>query len=147
MPLRIPTVVEKTFFLRAADPALGTTVTFRQATNADVENIEALFPSPIQKNDGSVTYPQGALVTIAANKVFRSIVESNMEDENGKPVFWRGMNQSDFFKNWGKLPPAWADEIYAKCLHLNPQWGTPNADYLEPGEDDSAPPLADNSQS
>ena len=74
-----------------------------------------------------------ALEELKQLEVWLTLVECNIEGENGKPLFPSkkskvgdlrlAMQKNQFENNWGLLPPDVAAEIHDKVLEVNIQWG------------------------
>lgn len=115
-------------FENVGDP---TVITVRQATKADDENrnrLFALWTRTISKDESvTVTSP----VTgddIVRKQVFLTLASCNITNESGTELFRfksdrLDMTETEFAKEWGKLPLFLTEEI-AKCVaKANPQWG------------------------
>ena len=141
MSFKLKPPVEEVFFLDKTDeeypaesindePPERTTVTVRQATQAQHERRSDLFSKLTTRvsNDPNIveivtrfSYPE-----LQRIECFLAVVDCNIEDEDSSPLFRfknGKISEFDFNKGWGKLPPLVAEEIHQKVLTLNPTWG------------------------
>lgn len=135
-PLQLTAPLEKTLPLEATDQLFdcaGTTVTIRQATQAQHEKREELWETHIREvragdeEDGNIRYVQKfSVFELMRMEAFLTVVESNILDSDGSMLFRRGMNEKDFATAWGKLPRSTAEEIHGKVLEVNVDWRRPN---------------------
>ena len=130
MALKLSAPIEKDFTLDKTDEAFGTEgtrVRVRQATQAQHERRASLFATLIRE------YPEGetnnvrfvqrfSLPELIRIEAYLTLISSNIEDENSRPLFYEGMNETQFSRSWGRLPPAVAIEIHDKVLEVNPDW-------------------------
>ena len=127
--------VEQTFTLEKTDAEFGneegsTTIRIRQASQSSVEEIDELY-ALIQrkyedKNPGEVVISQRwSIQALRRVQAFHSIIQCNIEDENGKLLFNDDVmkDPKKFQTAWGKLPPAIVDEIMEKIYIVNVSWG------------------------
>ena len=131
MALKLAAPIEKEFTLDETDQHYcteGTRVTIRQAAQAQHERRSNLFATLTREyldenEDGVVRLVQRFnLPELMRMEAYLTLVESNIEDENGSPLFRPGMSESQFAKSWGKLPQIAAYEIHKKVLEVNPDW-------------------------
>lgn len=142
MPKPISTPLEKQFRLEAWDPEGDSYVTIRQARQWQHEKREDLFAETSRiwrEGDlGEVEMKQRVSFSeVMRTEVELTLVDSNLVDENQKPVFkFRkmengrqilDMTKAEFAYAWGLLEPALAREIHEKVFELNPQWLRGNA--------------------
>ncbi len=130
MALKLSAPIEKDFVLEKTDEMFGTEgtrVRVRQATQAQHERRASLFATLIRE------YPEGdmnnvrfvqrfSLPELMRIEAFLTLIDSNIEDENSRPLFHEGMSEAQFSRSWGRLPPAVAIEIHDKVLEVNPDW-------------------------
>lgn len=132
MRLPDPASLESQIKLMKSDPTGETWVRVKQATTGDNYVRSGLWANAALEWDdahqGKVKqYTQVSAAEIVAVEVRLALLESNIEDENGKPLFpaLRPGERRDirsFEAAWSKLPLGWADEIYEAVLAVNPQW-------------------------
>lgn len=132
MPFKLIAPVEKEFTLDRADKFYGVTgsptrVIMRQASQLQKERRDELFATLTREYDGKaedvVRYVQRfSLSELMRMEVYLSLVGANLEDENGRPMFRKGMSEQDFNRAWGKLPPDVCAEIHEKVYEVNPTW-------------------------
>jgi hypothetical protein len=132
MALKLTAPVEQEFVLERTDKQYGTegtTVRIRQATQRDHERRAKIYSTLIRRieenelGNESVSFIQHfSFPELMRIQAMLTVIESNIEDENGKPLFWRGMSDVEFNASWGKLPAIVAIEIHDHVLELNPDW-------------------------
>lgn len=151
MPLQLPKVPFEQTFPLASDPTGETNVTIRQATQYGHELRETLFSeaSRIVRNAGQIGGGQEIELKqrlsgseIARKEVFLTLVGSNVQDENGQPLFRFGLDGSSrqvllddeatFALKFGRLPHAWANEIHSFVGEVNPDWAIPGPNAKAP---------------
>ncbi|MHA2201259.1 MAG: hypothetical protein ACXABN_15385 [Candidatus Thorarchaeota archaeon] len=132
----------ETFTLDKADEKYGsmddpTTVTVKQASQGQHEQRQSLF-AKLEQRWNQLEPDEVALVqTVSMEEVkklevYLSLVDSNFENEEGKPLFPTrngkdgmpelAMSKPNFMKAWSKLLPDVAKEIHEKVLKVNPLW-------------------------
>lgn len=138
MPLKLTPPIEKTFNLEKTDKLYeseGTTVTVRQASQLHHERRQDLWATMNSRFGGETDtvelvqrFNQSELHRI---ETMLTLVDCNIEDENGKPLFKfkkqgssnsLDMSEIAFRNAWGKLPVDVAIEIHEKVLEVNPTW-------------------------
>lgn len=145
MPIKLNAPVVQTFTLEDTDRKYGgegdtpTTVTIRQATQAQHEQRQQLFAT-LERKYNDLEPDQTSLVQTANTEELKRIevrltlIESNIvRDDGKKPLFVSkkgkdglpelDMNFYEFDQSWGLLPPDVAREIHAKVVELNSMWG------------------------
>jgi hypothetical protein len=144
MPIKLTAPITKVFNLEEADRKYGnkgeepTTVTIRQATQAQHENRQQLFAT-LERRFNDLAPEQTTLVQTANTEELKrletrlTLIDCNLEKEDGKPVFTfkkgkDGLSEIDmtnrqFDEAWGLLPPDVASEIHKKVIELNLMWG------------------------
>lgn len=145
MPIRLSAPIIKTFALEKTDNRYEndsdspTTVTIRQATQAQHEHRQSIFATLERRYDDykpdQTTLVQTAnMEELKRLEVWLTLVESNITKEDGKqPLFPSrkgsdgapelSMLKSEFDLAWGMLPPDVASEIHEKVLEVNFMWG------------------------
>jgi hypothetical protein len=143
MPLKLAAPIYATHTLDESDKKYGlegdkpTIVTVKQARQGEAELRANYFAKLERKwNDdtpGEVTLIQNiGYEELKRLEVWLTLVECNLEDENGKALFPSkqvgghpvlAMTKQQFFDTWSRLPPDIADEIHSKVLEVNPLWG------------------------
>jgi len=113
------------------------TITIRQANTYDSERLadETAERTMVWRDDetGKAVEERYRWNSLTRNRIqaYFTIVESNLEDEEGKPIFKSrvedeittlNMSQSAFDKMWGKLPGELTLEIHEYIIDMNPQW-------------------------
>lgn len=145
MPIKLSTPIIKTFVLEETDRKYGaegaepTTVTIRQATQAQHEHRQQLFAT-MERRWNSLAPEETTLIQTANTEELKrlearlTLVECNITGPDGKkPLFAskKGRDglpefsgdQADFDEAWGMLPPDVASEIHQKVLEVNEMWG------------------------
>ena len=142
MPLKLTAPVYKQFTLEQTDEKYeiegATTVSIKQAAQHE-HMIRQDFFSTLERKYDSLTPDEVSIVQRIALEelkqleVWLTLVECNIEGENGKPLFPSkkskvgdlrlAMQKNQFENNWGLLPPDVAAEIHDKVLEVNIQWG------------------------
>jgi hypothetical protein len=130
MALKLSAPLEKDFPLDKTDALFGTEgtrVRIRQATQAQHERRASLFATLIREypegDTNSVRYVQRfSLPELMRIEAYLTLIDSNIEDEASRPLFQEGMNEAQFTRAWGRLPPAVAMEIHDRVLEVNPDW-------------------------
>jgi len=127
-----PTTLEQTIKLLKADPTGDTFVRVKQATTGDNAQRSLLWAKTSlewdDKAQGRVRqYNEISQAQIMAEEVWLTLLECNIGDEDGKPVFpnidIRARRPKDnFLTAWNSLPFEWAQEIHEAVLEANPQW-------------------------
>jgi hypothetical protein len=136
--MRLPVPKKKSFEIELEEGTIN--VTFRQAQNADELELSALFAERREIFDTSeptkTTFvSQQNLAILRATEVRLTMDSCDIQNRKGRKLFSSGMSEPEFLKAWGQLPTEWADEIYNRCLFMNPQWGTsPYKEEEEEGE-------------
>lgn len=134
--MKLPVPKKKSFKIAVEEGTFN--VTFRQAVNADELEIAALFAERRELYDSreptkTVFVSDQNLAMLRATEVRTTLDSCDIKDRGGrKPLLSSGMNEPEFLEAWGQLPPEWAEEIYQRCLFMNPQWG--RSRYEEEGE-------------
>ena len=146
MALQLPNPVElqQTIKLLKADPTGETWVRIKQATTREDAALSALWAKTSLEWDdeqqGKVRqYNEISRAQIMAESVRLTLLECNITCHEGKPLFppidmAAQRSIEDFHKAWGKLPMAWAEEIYQAVLEINPQWRPGREAQAELGE-------------
>ena len=140
MPLKLSAPLYETFRLERSDEKYGdggepTTVRIKQAAQHEHEQRQQLFSilrrEYENKNPDTVTLVQVlSLEELKRLEVKLTLVECNIQDENGKELFKFtksdrpriDMTDTQFANAWGTLPPDVANEIHEKVLEVNVQW-------------------------
>jgi Mn-containing catalase len=142
MPIKLIAPIYSTFTLDKSDAVYAkegdepTTVTIKQARQGEAELRANYFAKLERKwNDdtpGEVTLIQNiGYEELKRLEVWLTMVECNLEDENGKAMFPSkqiaghpvlAMSKSQFYDTWSKLPSDIADEIHGKVLEVNQLW-------------------------
>jgi hypothetical protein len=137
MPKPINAPLEKVFPLKKWDESGETTVTVRACRQREQEAHDNLFAETTRIWDtGSETVQIKQKIStgeVVRTEVFLTIVDSNIIDESGTPVFRfstdslgrskLAMTAGEFETAWGRLPTELADEIHEKVREMNAQWG------------------------
>jgi len=144
MPLQLSAPLEKDFTLDKSDALFGndgepTRITVRQATQAQHERRSRLWEELTQEVIGDYSNPDAvrliqriSVPEIHRIEAFLTLVGCNILDDDGEPLFkvksikgrqYLDMNEREFTKAWGKLPPEVAREIHEKVVEVNPTWG------------------------
>ena len=145
MPIKLSTPIVKTFILENTDRKYGTgedaptTVTIRQATQAQHEYRQQLFATLERRYDDLA--PERTTLVQTANveelkrlETYLTLVDCNVTRDDGKkPLFLSkkgrdglpelSMDRPSFDDAWGLLPPDVASEIHEKVVELNVMWG------------------------
>jgi len=148
MPLKLVAPIEETFTLDRSDAQFGTDgeptrVTIRQATQAHNEKRSAIFSEVTRvmgqdstSNEEIQLRQRWSLEELKRIEVFLTMIDCNILDEKGKPLFGFRSNKSsqeldmslqEFSAAFGKLPPEVAEEIHEKVLKVNLTWAGPLA--------------------
>lgn len=119
-------------------------VTFRQATRYEISDRQSRLSdasSSIITWEGDVAQNRIKNATQTYRQsldLFLTMTACNIQSEDGKPLFQFGDNkrgkravdsQSEFDKKLCLLDPTWVDEMYDRCLFVNPDWG--ESAYIE----------------
>lgn len=123
------------FILEKTDAAFNNTgeptmVTIRQASNGDVLERDRLF-GLVSREYGpdSVRYTNNITDgDIRQKEAYLTLAACNIEGADGKPLFLFkngriAMQEREFDRAWGELPPIIADEISSFVTTVNAQWG------------------------
>ena len=132
MALKLAAPIEKECKLEETDKHFeteGTTILILQASQKEHEKRSSMFSEIIRRverdeeGNQSISFVERFCVPELMRVEARlTIVESNIEDEKGKPLFKKNMSHTAFDRAWGKLPPLVAYEIHSKILEVNPDW-------------------------
>lgn len=142
MPIKLIAPIVETFTLDESDKKYGndgdpTTVTIRQATQAQHEERQSLFSTLEQRfsdeNPDDISLIQNlSSAELMRKEVWLTLIDSNLQNEDGSIVFpskknSNGVSTLDLTKKqfdhaWGKLMPDIALEIHSKVLLVNPLW-------------------------
>ena len=141
MPVKIAAPIVQVFTLDKTDETYAvegppSTVTIKQARESEHIIRQGYFAKLEQRWSGvhpqEVTVVQNlGLEELARLEARLTVVDCNLEDENGKRIFnpskdpgsmKLAMSAQQFDEAWGKLPLDVADEIHEKVLEMNPQW-------------------------
>jgi hypothetical protein len=141
MPIKATGPVVKDYELVRSDQEFGndgipTSVAIRQATALDIER-RAELTARVRATHG----PDGTYATerdwnyprIQRLEVYLTLADSNIEDEDGKPLFKfkkgktgipeLAMSEAEFNDAWKKLPWIVCEEMHECAIRTNPQWG------------------------
>jgi hypothetical protein len=138
MALRLAAVKAQEFTV--AMPEGEFHVSFRPATVAEEIVRRNLFAD--RREEQEVNSTTVIVVThfnqqeLLRKDCFLTLESCDIEDAKGRRLLRSGMTEVDFNTAWGKLPAAWATEIYDCCLAVNPNWG--NSKRVPVGEVKSA---------
>jgi hypothetical protein len=145
MPIKLSTPLIETFELEKTDLRYGneegtpTTVTIKQATQAQHEQRQQIFATLERRFDDF--NPEVTTLVQKANteelkrtEAYLTLVDCNITKSDGKsPLFISkkgkdglpelDMTKSEFDIAWGLLPPDVANEIHEKVVELNIMWG------------------------
>lgn len=144
MPINLVDPIVKTFTLEETDAIYGnegdesTTVTIRQATQAQHEHRQQIFAT-LERRFNDYAPEETRLVQttnseeLKRTEAFLTLVDCNITKDNGKKplfLFKKGkdglpeldMRKDDFNEAWGQLPPDIASEIHSKIIELNVMW-------------------------
>lgn len=148
MPVKLTTPLVKDFALERTDlayPSDGdpTKITVRQATQAENERRSLIHSEVTQIINSSSALKeelqlrqQWSIEELKRMEVYLTLVGCNILDEDGNDLFRFktvngrqeiGMNENEFKRAWGKLPPDIAQEIHEKVLEVNKTWAGPLA--------------------
>ena len=145
MPIKLSAPIVKTYTLERADKNYGekgaepTTVTIRQATQAQHEHRQQIFAT-LERRYNDYAPEQTTLVQTAnieelkRLETFLTLADCNITKDDGKkPLFifkkdanglpTLDMSNAQFNQAWGLLPPDVASEIHEKVVDLNIMWG------------------------
>jgi len=145
MPIKLSAPITKVFTLEETDRTYGnegeepTTVTIRQATQAQHEHRQQLFAT-LERRFDDIRPEQTTLVQTANTEELKrletrlTLIDCNIFKEDGKKplfVFKKSrdglqeldMEPREFDAAWGLLPPDVASEIHRKVIELNIMWG------------------------
>jgi len=107
----------------------GTWVKIRQATQKENEERARKFSQIVRKieidelgNEQISVVQDFCVPELMRIEARLTLVESNIEDEKGKPLFKERMPAAAFDRAWGLLAPIVAYEIHDKVLEANPTW-------------------------
>ena len=132
MAYQLDAPVERTFILDQLDPTGEAKITFRQARARENQVRDRMvfgeqartFTANGLQLQGTVTWSEREELECKLTMVgCESIL-----DEEGEPLFrFRedgklAMNDTQFHKSWGKLPPHVATMFHLCCLDTNPEW-------------------------
>jgi hypothetical protein len=121
--LLAPRVVTKEFTLEKDGEVL--TVTAKQATGAEELKRDQILNSPMERDlSDSMTVKVHIPTSLERTAVLAwlSLVDTNVEDPDGKPAFRKDMPLHDFKVAWAGLPEIWQDLIMETVLEANPDW-------------------------
>ncbi len=131
------------------DPDGDSYVVFRRPTRRETEALAALFMNnPVQWNEDGRTVTQLTRTSVAVvdrEEVKLCMVECNVPDENGKPLFRPGIScrppdgyltetiETKFYRAWGDVPDELAEEIARELRRWHPPFAR-NSDEFDQGE-------------
>lgn len=58
-----------------------------------------------------------------ARRAFLVLVECNILNESGEPLFRKAMNWQEFLAAWADLPTLARNDILSQVVSVNPHWG------------------------
>jgi len=141
MSLQLAAPLEEDFSLTKTDEAFQvdtstpTTIRVKQASQAATERRDKLFSDVtrvFEDQDKAVQLRQNlSLMELMRIEVFLTLVDSNITDEQGKPLFRfvnvgngqrLDMDENSFSAAWGQLPPLVCNEIHEKVMLVNVTW-------------------------
>lgn len=145
MPLQLTAPIYETFTLDRTDERYGveggesTTVMIKQATQYEHATRQALLDKIERKyrtdDPEAISFVQNfTLEELMREEAFLTMVECNILDEKGKPLFPSkkvkggqpalAMTRQQFNDSWGLLPPDVCAEIQEKIRGVNFMWKT-----------------------
>lgn len=154
MPLQLQAPVIEEFELTDIDKEFGcdgepTVVMIRQATQYENEKRYAVFNRLVRTyadvGDGIIQETQNVPITeLIRIEVYLTLAACNILDVDGKPLFKFkedriGMNETAFYRAWGKLHPRMAKAIHDHVIEVNFDWSGIQEELEEAGEDVSDP--------
>ena len=125
------------------------TVTFRQATQGqELKREEMLTRTLRRKWDGDNSLEFAEEPTPFSKRMavdcWLTMVSCNIFDgktELFSESFMKTAKFEDFITRFNKLPSAWANAMYQRCLKVNPDWG-----FGVTGEDDDSEALTEGNE-
>jgi len=134
MPITLKSPLKTEYQLIKSDEELGsgdgaTTVTIRQATQGAYELVNKLTETVERQYDGATVkmLQKISFDDIHRKQIYLTLCGCNIMDETGQTPLFKFkdeglVNENEFTKAWGKLPPVIANEILEKVWEMNPLW-------------------------
>ena len=106
------------------DPDGETSVWIRQARQGQHARREALFAkTKVQRGDDGVTEVYEWPTELSRLECCLTFEDANIIGPDAKPMFRKGMAESEFNKAFDDLPPELAQEWHTAVRQVNRQWG------------------------